>query len=60
MASYSKLSKQYTNAVALAKHYRGLLGAANQKTKKAVQNAAKLAEKLKRIDASLGRYHRNV
>lgn len=57
---YLQLSKAYNEAALKAKNYFVTLGESNPITKEAVANAAAIGDVLKKADAAVGQYQRNV
>jgi hypothetical protein len=57
---YLQLSKAYNEAALKAKNYALTLGESNPVTQRAVKNAEEMGAILKRVDASVGQFQRNV
>lgn len=57
---YAILSKAYQEAALKAKNYALTLGETNPITLKAIDNANKMGDTLKRLDATVGQHQRNV
>ena len=57
---YAILSKAYQEAALKAKNYALTLGETNPITLQAIENANRMGDTLKRLDASVGQHQRNV